>query len=97
MAIKIACDGCDHAVPLHPKNPEHDDLCPGCRRGHDGHAVGRLDPVVFCDECHGEWVKHEQADQAERVKAVKHFEAWRQKARQALRKKLAKLPDDWDG
>ena len=23
MAIKIACDGCDHAVPLHPKHPEH--------------------------------------------------------------------------
>lgn len=97
MAIKIECDGdCGKVIPIHPRTPEHDDTCRGCRQGHDGHIVGQLDSAVFCGACLKKWEKYRAAEGAERVKVVKAFESWRVVERAKLRKTFTKLPDDWD-
>ena len=94
--ITLLCDGgCGTTIPSHPRDARHDDLCRGCRAGHEGSVRGSLDPLVYCADCAAAWDEYSGAERAARIRAVTEFEAWVREARQPLRTRLARLPDDF--
>ena len=90
--MSYTCDGCQIPLRRHVHEDRQDrETCPGCRVGHDGRVVGRLDPAHYCPRCAEVWDAHDAAVRTQRQSIVQTFETWLRTAEQAL--PLQRLPD----
>lgn len=78
MALTLTCDGCGT-----PQTPE------------TIAEVGRLAPVFYCLEtCLPIYLDAQRREDAERVRLITEFEAWRTAERAILLETLKGLPDE---
>ena len=93
MAVVYRCDGCGDDLPAHVHTAECSDHCKGCRNGHEGDVVGRLDPCHYCSTCATTWRAHDAAVRAERVTAIRALESFIRESETVLKESLRRLPD----
>ena len=95
MATRLSCDGCSADLAKHvhvdDATPARD-VCPRCKLGYEGVVVGRLDQVVYCDDCATAWASHAARETAARVALSEAFETYRATANAAVREGLDPPP-----